>query len=285
MMANGFGLTTLGNIIRSLGISHGCGLSGRSHSTQWRELEKQVGIAVRETTNTVVKDNLEREIQATLKHNPECKDEQYGVPITVSSDSGWQKRSSGHRYDSGSSHCIMFGGRTNQCIAYEVFSKFCAQCDNSKNNCIGTKETIAPCSQELGHEETDNSQSIHGESQGMVKEESQETLDSTFGSEDSQLERYDENTQNLLEVSENLLERYDENSQDLLLESHNLVEKNSQPNPITQVISTKRVWSMSLDMKVAQRTLRDHLNQWKSLETFCWQQEFAELGKRGCTLW
>ena len=46
-------------------------------------------------------------------------------------DMGWQKKSSGKRYDSLSGHGFLVGLLTNQIIGMKVYSKVCSICDSS----------------------------------------------------------------------------------------------------------------------------------------------------------
>ena len=52
------------------------------------------------------------------------------VPLTISYDMGWNKRSSGTRYDSVSGHGIMIGGYTKKVIGFKSMSKECSVCSN-----------------------------------------------------------------------------------------------------------------------------------------------------------
>ena len=51
------------------------------------------------------------------------------VKLTVTYDMGWQKRSSGRRYDSYSGHAFIIGGRSKGVIGMVVYSKACRKCD------------------------------------------------------------------------------------------------------------------------------------------------------------
>ena len=85
---------------------------------------------------------LELEVKETMIH--EHGDEYYNnwkskkigardkVGLTVSYDMGWNKRSSGHRYDSISGHAFIIGAYTRRIIGSVVFSKSCAVCNQRK---------------------------------------------------------------------------------------------------------------------------------------------------------
>ena len=64
--------------------------------------------------------------------NEQNTQEANAVDLTVSADMGWQKRSSGRKYDSPSGHMFMVGCSTNKIIDYEIKCVSCAICSNAK---------------------------------------------------------------------------------------------------------------------------------------------------------
>ena len=54
------------------------------------------------------------------------------IGLTVSYDMGWNKRPSGHRYDSLTGHAFTIGAYTRRIIGCIVFSKSCATCNMGK---------------------------------------------------------------------------------------------------------------------------------------------------------
>ena len=50
------------------------------------------------------------------------------VPLTVMYDMGWNKRSSGNKYDSMSGHGFLLGGNTRKIMNYRCMSKACVKC-------------------------------------------------------------------------------------------------------------------------------------------------------------
>ena len=68
--------------------------------------------------------------EARLKEITRLKDIEVG--ITVSTDMGWQKRSSGNRYDSPSGHMFFIGAITKKVVHYKLFSKKCNICQWAK---------------------------------------------------------------------------------------------------------------------------------------------------------
>ena len=117
---------------------------------------------ITEHAQTTVQTALEEEVKATLdKDNIELsmtdvkmivsgeskmkqgKHKDVRVGITASTDMGWQKRSSGHRYDSPSGHMFFIGALTKKVIAFELFSKNCSICKCAKKK--GKPVRIHPC--------------------------------------------------------------------------------------------------------------------------------------------
>ena len=52
------------------------------------------------------------------------------VKLTVIYDMGWQKRSSGRRYDSSSGHAFIIVGISKVIIVMVLYSKACRNCDS-----------------------------------------------------------------------------------------------------------------------------------------------------------
>ena len=54
------------------------------------------------------------------------------IPLTVMYDMGWNKRSSGNKYDSISGHGFLVGGNSKKVLNYRCMSKRCRKCANAK---------------------------------------------------------------------------------------------------------------------------------------------------------
>ena len=86
---------------------------------------------------------IEEEIKQTILHEKgedfykvwksKAAGEREKIGLTVSYDMGWNKRSSGHRYDSLSGHAFIVGAYTRRIIGCVIFSKTCAIC-TARNN-------------------------------------------------------------------------------------------------------------------------------------------------------
>ena len=88
-------------------------------------------LAIEEALQEEIKDTLERNNQSygewcaqTYNENNNNK-----VKLTVTYDMGWQKISSGRRYDSSSGHAFIIGARSKGIIRMVLYSKACQNCD------------------------------------------------------------------------------------------------------------------------------------------------------------
>lgn len=89
-----------------------------------------------------MKQAIEEEIKLTIeKEHPEINYEEWrnkplkdreAIGLNVSYDMGWNKRSSGRRYDSLSGHAFMVGCYSKKILLAGVKSKSCAKCDKKK---------------------------------------------------------------------------------------------------------------------------------------------------------
>ena len=89
-----------------------------------------------------IEDALQEEIKDTLERNNQTYGEWYAqtdneknnnkVKLTVTYDMGWQKRSSGRRYDSSSGHAFIIGARSKGTIVMVLYSKACRNCDTAE---------------------------------------------------------------------------------------------------------------------------------------------------------
>ena len=103
------------------------------------KIEANTGMAERLMRDLAIEEALQEEIKDTL----ERKNQSYGewcaqtdkgknnnkVKLTVTYDMGWQKRSSGRRYDSSTRHAFIIGARSKGIIGMVLYSKACRKCD------------------------------------------------------------------------------------------------------------------------------------------------------------
>ena len=120
----------------------------------FQSVEMEVGNLIRSFAEEAMEESLLEEIKLTLeaemrewnvsphprKKKPITFKEYLSLPkemrppvtITVCYDMGWQKRSSGNKYDSISGHAFMVGARCRKVLACLVCSKLCAICEGAK---------------------------------------------------------------------------------------------------------------------------------------------------------
>ena len=105
------------------------------------KIEANAGMPERLVRDLAIEEALQEEINDTLEH----KNQSYGewcsqtdkgknnnkVKLTVTYDMGWQKRSSGRRYDSSSGHAFIIEARSKGIIGMVLYPKACCKCDSA----------------------------------------------------------------------------------------------------------------------------------------------------------
>ena len=88
-------------------------------------------LAIGEALQDEIKDTLERNNQSYVEWCAQTDNEKNKnkVKLTVTYDMGWQKRSSGRRYDSSSGHTFIIGTKSKGIIGMVLYSKSCRKCD------------------------------------------------------------------------------------------------------------------------------------------------------------
>ena len=112
------------------------------------KIENVIGKYLRDVAHRSMQEMLAKEVEATSKGKGIIVDniednKQNKIGLTVSYDMGWNKRSSGNRYDSMSGHCFYIGCRTKKIISSHVTSRKCKICDNAKKR--GEAPTYHEC--------------------------------------------------------------------------------------------------------------------------------------------
>ena len=106
------------------------------------KIEAHTGMAKRLVRYLAIEEALQEEIKHTLEH----KNWSYGdwcdlsdkdknnnkVKLAVTYDMGWQKRSSGRRYDSSIRHAFIIGESSKGIIGMVLYSKACLKCDSAE---------------------------------------------------------------------------------------------------------------------------------------------------------
>ena len=132
-IASGIGPTNLAQLLSFIDLPNVKAVNGRF----FRNMELIVGTSLRSVGTKAMKEALLEEIELTLGSEEKFKEwekENSPVSITVSFDMGWNKRSSGNRYDSISGHALFIGCLSKKIVAVIVSSKLCTQCTIAESN-------------------------------------------------------------------------------------------------------------------------------------------------------
>ena len=107
------------------------------------KIETHAGMAKRLVRDLEIEEALQEEIKHTLEHNNQSyvewcaqivKEKNINkVKLTVTYNMGWQKRSSGGRYDSSIGHAFIIGARRKGVIRMFLYSKACQKFDAAEN--------------------------------------------------------------------------------------------------------------------------------------------------------
>ena len=129
LMQIGGGATEAGLAVTYLELPH----SSTFEKTTFKRVHKAIRPAIVNVTDQSMKEGREEEILATVgKENfdkwKEKKITPDEVKLTTSYDMGWNKRSSGTKYDSTSGHGFVIGGLTKKILQHVVLSKSCSIC-------------------------------------------------------------------------------------------------------------------------------------------------------------
>ena len=118
----------------------------------FNKIECAIGARLRNVVEEGMKDALQEEIRLTLERQGKSYSEwlkqdentRQQVLLTVCYDMGWQKRSSGNKYDSLSGHAFMVGTESRKIISCIVSSKMCATCLDAEIKDITAKDHHCP---------------------------------------------------------------------------------------------------------------------------------------------
>jgi hypothetical protein len=97
-------------------------LSNGFMTKRYTDLQNEVGVSIIGLSNEIPGENLRLEIEAS----PRVVNGR--TALSISSNARWDKRGSGHRYDSLSGCSVMLGNRTKLVIAVEAMSQVCSKC-------------------------------------------------------------------------------------------------------------------------------------------------------------
>ena len=97
------------------------------------------------------------------------------ISLAASLDMGWQKRSSGNKYDSKSGHMFLIGLRLGKPIGYQCVSVACRTCENAKKNNREASHHFCPCNYEGSAKSMEASSARH-----LIKELCEESRGRLF---------------------------------------------------------------------------------------------------------
>ena len=117
-------------------------LSLFSRAGRFKHISDRVGEAILDIAEENMADNREQEVLASLTHGLEPTS--MGQPLVVTSDNGWQKRSSGRAYNSPTGQNLGLGGYTKKVLYYVLLSKRCKLCEVAASKCCPVREHICP---------------------------------------------------------------------------------------------------------------------------------------------
>ena len=140
--------TEADTLLTFLALPHGSSFK----STTFHQLKDKIGYNIRNLAEKEIENALQEEVKLQLVSEGRGKDfdkwkdgEKIAtVKLTVMYDMGWNKRSSGHRYDSRSAHAMLVGGHTRKVIGMKVMSKECTKCDGTKKHGKEPEEHACP---------------------------------------------------------------------------------------------------------------------------------------------
>ena len=106
------------------------------------KIETHAGMAKHLVRDLVIEEALQKEMKDTLERNNQSYGEwcsqtdqeknNHKVKIAVIYDMGWQKRSSGRRYDSSRGHTFIIRARSKGNIGMVLYSKSFQKCDSAE---------------------------------------------------------------------------------------------------------------------------------------------------------
>ena len=115
----------------------------RYSKKNFTKIEAHAGMAERLVRDLAIEEHVQEEIKHMLEHSNHSygdwcalsdKDKNNNkVKLAVTYNMGWQKRSSGRRYDSSRGHAFITGARSKGIIGMVLYSKSFRKCDSAEN--------------------------------------------------------------------------------------------------------------------------------------------------------
>jgi len=135
-------------LITYLGLPRGASFRSKTFS----RIESKLRPIIKKISDDAMKTAIDEEVKATRTAQDYQKYKRNELPtqsngLTTCYDMGWNKRSSGNRYDSISGHGILFGARAKKVIGYRAVPKVCSFCNimkkrNGENAVIQKHECV-----------------------------------------------------------------------------------------------------------------------------------------------
>ena len=135
LMQIGCGNSESETLLNFLDLPHG----GTFKRTTFSRLQSAVRSTIVKISDRSMEDARHEELKKTygeevLEKYKKCDTNPEDMKLTVSYDMGWNKRSSGHKYDSISGHGFVMGGLTKKIMNHRCLSKCCSICYYADTN-------------------------------------------------------------------------------------------------------------------------------------------------------
>jgi len=129
LMQSGCGGSEASVLLTFLDLPH----SSTFHKSTFPRIQEAIRPAIKELSEKSEKEAREAEVLATIGADKfdDWKNKKLkanDVKLTISYDMGWNKRSSGNKYDSISGHGFVLGKNTKKILQHRVLSKVCSKC-------------------------------------------------------------------------------------------------------------------------------------------------------------
>jgi hypothetical protein len=157
MQELGIGLKRATAILGLLGIRHSIGNDGT-----WKQIQDRFGEAEQAVKEEILKENIEKAREAAMEKGEQPDPDLGGrVGIVGSMDQGWNKRSSGHTYDSLSGQNLLICCLTKLILGVVCLSKVCAACKGNNEPDVDEVPDI-PDIEDEDDEDEDEEEALKG---------------------------------------------------------------------------------------------------------------------------